>query len=163
MSWGAQNRSKDAKTPSGSRGRSDKPELDRCPVQPYTPCVHLRTSVKVLLLLLMQLLLAPDHRVSSPLALLQCTASLLLPCTVAGRRGPPPQNTERGGWGGGGGKGLEEPLRFGSQWACLLSRDFKVKRACPPRRVQCSSAQGELALKGGASDVVALRTTSPFV
>jgi hypothetical protein len=35
MSWGAQNRSKDAKTPSSSRGRSDKPEPDRCPVQPY--------------------------------------------------------------------------------------------------------------------------------
>jgi hypothetical protein len=40
MSWGAQNRSKDAKTPSGSRGRSDKPELDRCPVQPYAYPVH---------------------------------------------------------------------------------------------------------------------------
>jgi hypothetical protein len=35
MSWGAQNRSKDAKTPSGSRGRSEKPELDLWPVQPY--------------------------------------------------------------------------------------------------------------------------------
>ena len=36
MSWGAQNRSKDAKTPSVAGVRSDKPELDRCPVQPYT-------------------------------------------------------------------------------------------------------------------------------
>jgi hypothetical protein len=36
MSWGAQNRSKDAKTPSVAGGRSDKPELDRCPIQPYT-------------------------------------------------------------------------------------------------------------------------------
>jgi hypothetical protein len=35
MSWGAQNRSEDAKTPSGSRGRSDKPELDLWPVHPY--------------------------------------------------------------------------------------------------------------------------------
>jgi hypothetical protein len=35
MSWGAQNRSKDAKTPTAGRGMSDKPELDRCPVQPY--------------------------------------------------------------------------------------------------------------------------------
>ena len=35
MSWRAQNRSKDAKTPSGSRGRLIKPELDCCPVQPY--------------------------------------------------------------------------------------------------------------------------------
>ena len=35
MSWGAQTRSKDAKTPSGSRGRLIKPELDCCPVQPY--------------------------------------------------------------------------------------------------------------------------------
>jgi hypothetical protein len=35
MSWGAQNRSEDAKTPSGSRGRSDKPELGLWPVQPY--------------------------------------------------------------------------------------------------------------------------------
>ena len=29
MSWGAQNRSKDAQTPSGLRGRSENPELDR--------------------------------------------------------------------------------------------------------------------------------------
>jgi hypothetical protein len=35
MSWGAQNRSKDAKNPSVGRGMSDKPELDRCPVQAY--------------------------------------------------------------------------------------------------------------------------------
>jgi hypothetical protein len=35
MSWGAQNRSKDAKTPSVARALSDKPELDRCPIQPY--------------------------------------------------------------------------------------------------------------------------------
>jgi hypothetical protein len=35
MSWGAQNRSKDAKTPIGSRGRSDKPEPGLWPVQPY--------------------------------------------------------------------------------------------------------------------------------
>jgi hypothetical protein len=39
MSWGAQNRSEDAKTPSGSRGRSEKPELDRCPIQPYMTTV----------------------------------------------------------------------------------------------------------------------------
>jgi hypothetical protein len=37
MSWGAQNRSKDAKTPSGSRGRSDKPEPGLWPVQQYGP------------------------------------------------------------------------------------------------------------------------------
>jgi hypothetical protein len=41
MSWGAQNRSKDAKTPSGSRGRSQKPELGSCPIQPY---VHAHTA-----------------------------------------------------------------------------------------------------------------------
>jgi hypothetical protein len=35
MSWGAQNRSKDAKTPSVAGVRSDKPELDCCPIQPY--------------------------------------------------------------------------------------------------------------------------------
>jgi hypothetical protein len=35
MSWRAQTRSKDAKTPSGSRGRSDKPEPDCCPIQQY--------------------------------------------------------------------------------------------------------------------------------
>jgi hypothetical protein len=35
MSWGAQNRSKDAKTPSGSRGRSENPEPGLWPVQPY--------------------------------------------------------------------------------------------------------------------------------
>ena len=33
MSWGAQNRSKDAKTPSASRGMSKNPELGCCPVQ----------------------------------------------------------------------------------------------------------------------------------
>jgi hypothetical protein len=36
MSWGAQNRSKDAKTPSAGRGMSDKPEPGLWPVQPYT-------------------------------------------------------------------------------------------------------------------------------
>ena len=35
MSWGAQNRSEDAKTPSASRGMSKKTELGCCPVQPY--------------------------------------------------------------------------------------------------------------------------------
>jgi hypothetical protein len=39
MSWGAQNRSKDAKTPSTPRGRSEKPELDCRPVQPIRSCV----------------------------------------------------------------------------------------------------------------------------
>jgi hypothetical protein len=36
MSWRAQNRSKDAKTPSVGRGMSQKPEPDCRPVQPYT-------------------------------------------------------------------------------------------------------------------------------
>jgi hypothetical protein len=35
MSWGAQNRSKDAKTPSQSPAMSKKPELDLWPVQQY--------------------------------------------------------------------------------------------------------------------------------
>jgi hypothetical protein len=35
MSWGAQNRPKDAKTPSAGRGMSEKPELDLWPVQQY--------------------------------------------------------------------------------------------------------------------------------
>jgi hypothetical protein len=35
MNWGAQNRSKDAKTPSTPRGWSEKPELDLWPVQQY--------------------------------------------------------------------------------------------------------------------------------
>jgi hypothetical protein len=35
MSWGAQNRSKDAKTPSASRGRSRKPKPALCGIQPY--------------------------------------------------------------------------------------------------------------------------------
>jgi hypothetical protein len=35
MSWGAQNRSKDAKTPGVAGVRSDKPEPVSCPVQPY--------------------------------------------------------------------------------------------------------------------------------
>jgi hypothetical protein len=38
MSWRAQNRSKDAKTPSVAGVRSDKPELGCCPIQPYTYC-----------------------------------------------------------------------------------------------------------------------------
>jgi hypothetical protein len=35
MSWGAQNRSKDAKTPSAGRGMSENPKPDCCPIQPY--------------------------------------------------------------------------------------------------------------------------------
>jgi hypothetical protein len=35
MSWGAQNRSKDAKTPSVARVLSENPELDLWPIQPY--------------------------------------------------------------------------------------------------------------------------------
>jgi hypothetical protein len=35
MSWGAQNRSKDAKTPSVGRGMSEKPEPGLWPVHPY--------------------------------------------------------------------------------------------------------------------------------
>jgi hypothetical protein len=35
MSWGAQSRSEDAKTPNEAEVWSDKPEPDRCPVQPY--------------------------------------------------------------------------------------------------------------------------------
>jgi hypothetical protein len=35
MSWRAQSRSKDAKTPSVAGGRSEKPELDLRPVQQY--------------------------------------------------------------------------------------------------------------------------------
>jgi hypothetical protein len=38
MSWGAQNRSKDAKTHSAGRAMSEKPELDLWPVQPYVIC-----------------------------------------------------------------------------------------------------------------------------
>jgi hypothetical protein len=35
MSWGAQNRYKDAKTPNVGRGRSENPEPDLRPVQQY--------------------------------------------------------------------------------------------------------------------------------
>jgi hypothetical protein len=35
MSWRAQNRPEDAKTPSAGRGMSEKPEPDPCPIQPY--------------------------------------------------------------------------------------------------------------------------------
>jgi hypothetical protein len=35
MSWGAQNRSKDAKTPSVARALSDKPKPALCGIQPY--------------------------------------------------------------------------------------------------------------------------------
>jgi hypothetical protein len=37
MSWGAQNRSKDAKTPSVAGVVPEKSELDLWPVQPYPP------------------------------------------------------------------------------------------------------------------------------
>ena len=50
MSWGAQNRSEDAKTPGVAGVRSDKPEPVSCPVQPYRndittgdyPCVAMK-------------------------------------------------------------------------------------------------------------------------
>jgi hypothetical protein len=35
MSWGAQNRSEDAKTPSAAGVWSENPELDLWPIQPY--------------------------------------------------------------------------------------------------------------------------------
>jgi hypothetical protein len=35
MSWEAQNRSKDAKTPSAGLAMSKKPEPGCCPIQPY--------------------------------------------------------------------------------------------------------------------------------
>jgi hypothetical protein len=35
MSWGAQSRSKDAKTPSAGRGMSEKTELNLWPIQLY--------------------------------------------------------------------------------------------------------------------------------
>jgi hypothetical protein len=47
MSWRAQNRSKDAKTPSGSRGRSEKPEPGLWPVQQYLYIVDLGVLVFV--------------------------------------------------------------------------------------------------------------------
>jgi hypothetical protein len=40
MSWGAQNRSKDAKTPSAAHGRSKKPEPDSWSIQPYAAVVY---------------------------------------------------------------------------------------------------------------------------
>ena len=42
MSWGAQNRSEDAKTPSVAGVRLIKPELDCCPIQPYKEKIHKR-------------------------------------------------------------------------------------------------------------------------
>jgi hypothetical protein len=44
MSWGAQNRSKDAKTPSAGRGMSEKPELGLRPVQQYTRPISEHTT-----------------------------------------------------------------------------------------------------------------------
>jgi hypothetical protein len=38
MSWGAQNRSKDAKTLSVGRAMSRKPKLELCGIQPYVVC-----------------------------------------------------------------------------------------------------------------------------
>jgi hypothetical protein len=40
MSWGAQNRSKDAKTPSVAGGRSRKPKLALCGIQPHLKVVR---------------------------------------------------------------------------------------------------------------------------
>jgi hypothetical protein len=40
MSWGAQNRSEDAKTPGVAGVRSDKPEPGCCPIQPYMLMQH---------------------------------------------------------------------------------------------------------------------------
>jgi hypothetical protein len=39
MSWGAQNRSKDAKTPSVAGGRSRKPKPALCGIQPYAAVI----------------------------------------------------------------------------------------------------------------------------
>ena len=49
MSWGAQNRSADAKTPSTPRGWSDKPEPGLWPVQPYAAlaCLGPRRKAKL--------------------------------------------------------------------------------------------------------------------
>jgi hypothetical protein len=46
MSWGAQNRSKDAKTPSAGRAMSKKPELGCCPVQPYLQIDQFQTLAR---------------------------------------------------------------------------------------------------------------------
>jgi hypothetical protein len=39
MSWGAQNRSKDARTPSAAGGRSENPERDLWPIPPYCAAI----------------------------------------------------------------------------------------------------------------------------
>jgi hypothetical protein len=51
MSWRAQSRSEDAKTPSVAEVWSDKPEPDRCPVQPYTLVVLISCAVIILVAL----------------------------------------------------------------------------------------------------------------
>ena len=43
MSWGAQNRSKDEKTPSTARALSRKPKLALCGIQPYFNRLVLRS------------------------------------------------------------------------------------------------------------------------
>jgi hypothetical protein len=48
MSWRAQSRSKDAKTPSAARALSEKPELDLWPVQPYLCCRAVRSNKSLL-------------------------------------------------------------------------------------------------------------------
>jgi hypothetical protein len=49
MSWGAQNRSEDTKTPSVGRGMSKKPEPDCCPVQPYQKsAIRIRNPYRIL-------------------------------------------------------------------------------------------------------------------
>jgi hypothetical protein len=53
MSWGAQNRSKDAKTPSAGRAMSRKSKLELCGIQPYhtkrTKKCGLRTNCNAVL------------------------------------------------------------------------------------------------------------------
>jgi hypothetical protein len=70
MSWGAQSRSKDAKTPSTPRGRSENPEPGLWPAQPYP----------TLGILFVQLLRRLNHRIEFlvPLVAVCCAAYLFL-------------------------------------------------------------------------------------
>jgi hypothetical protein len=46
MSWGAQNRSEDAKTPSAAGVRSRNPKLELCGIRPYMASANITSSLK---------------------------------------------------------------------------------------------------------------------
>jgi hypothetical protein len=62
MSWGAQNRSKDAKTPSQSPAMSRNPKPELCGIQPYHSYIKLLSPVLIVFLSQSRCRLAYMHR-----------------------------------------------------------------------------------------------------